>query len=581
MYDIIYNNSFLLNFLTSFIFLISIFFFCFSDFNINNKSISIFGKLQPIIIFFSLFCFIVFAFNILIYLNIYIYLKEILYFLYFLFFLFWLSFSKKNNLFNLKKFFLSQKEYLIIFFFIAFFLISILPISDADSIAVHQNLANYIFLNGLEFVNLKKDFEFTTMSNSEVLLILSPILKSDNFGSQLNFFSLVIFFIIFYKYNKSFIFFIFSCPLIIFFISTQKLQLFFGILFLLLFILVHQKLIKNKIEIFLFLLLLSFYASGKISYILISLPLFFYFLFLNKKNLKLILFYSIFIFLFFFLPIFLIKYKFFGNPISPFFNNFFNQNNDLLNSFALNLRSSEGWLKGLNLKILLKPFIPLSFSSLSNTLGIIFLFQLLNLNLLKKTKFIPIMIIFLMLLTGQILPRYYFEAFLILSFFYVVQKNIIINFFKFSQSAVVLLLSLGFLFMAYIESNVFFQKDKFMNRFSYSFYNNNELEKLNLKGNILVLNQDRQSLFFKDNIYGSRSIYIKSLINVDKDSAIFSFLNENSINYIIGEQYNLPNCIVLSEIGDIYQKKSIRNFFLNERRKSYNIYSIDTNNCKS
>jgi len=162
-----------------------------------------------------------------------------------------------------------------------------------------------------------------------------------------------------------------------------------------------------------------------------------------------------------------------------------------------------------------------------------------------------------------------------------VQKNIIINFVKFSQSVVVLLLSLGFLFMAYIESNVFFQKDKFMNRFSYSFYNNNELEKLNLKGNILVLNQDRQSLFFKDNIYGSRSIYIKSLINIGKDSAIFSFLNENSINYIIGEEYNLPNCIVLSEIGDIYQKKSIRNFFLNERRKSYNIYSIDINNCKS
>ena len=40
-----------------------------------------------------------------------------------------------------------------------------------------------------EVVNLKKNFEFTTLSNSEILLILSPILSSDNFGSQLNLFS--------------------------------------------------------------------------------------------------------------------------------------------------------------------------------------------------------------------------------------------------------------------------------------------------------------------------------------------------------------------------------------------------------
>ena len=120
----------------------------------------------------------------------------------------------------------------------------------------------------MEVINLKKNFEFTTLANSEILLILSPILRSDNFGSQLNLFSLLVFFIVSFKYNKSFIFFIFSCPLIVFLLSTQKLQLFFGILYLVLFILVHQNLLKKKIEIFVFILLLAFYVvirlgSGK------------------------------------------------------------------------------------------------------------------------------------------------------------------------------------------------------------------------------------------------------------------------------------------------------------------------------
>ena len=91
--------------------------------------------------------------------------------------------------------------------------------------------------------------------------------------------------------------------------------------------------------------------------------------------------------------------------------------------------------------------------------------------------------------------------------------------------------------------------------------------------------QDRQSIFFEDNIYASRAINIKSLNN-DRKLAILSFLKENSINYVIGKDDNFPNCIVLNKIGDIYQKRSIRNFFLNERRKSYNIYLININDCR-
>jgi len=583
MYEIVYNNSFLLNFITSFIFLLLLIIFSFSNYTINNKSITLFGKFQPLAIFFITLSLIVFLFNIIIYLNIYKYLNFIFYLFILSLFIIWFFLADKKKIKIFHKNIFNKKSIIVICFFVIFFLVSILPISDADSIAIHQNLANYIYFYGLEAINLSKNFEFTTLSNSEILLIISPILKSDNFGSQLNFFSLLVFFIVSFKYNKSFIFFIFSCPLIIFLVSTQKLQLFFGILYLLLFILVHQNLIKKKIEIFLFIILLSFYASAKISYILIALPLFFYYLILNKKSLNLILIYSFTVFIFFFTPIFLIKYKFLGNPISPFFDNFFNDNNQLINSFALNLRSSEGWLgRALEVKIFLKPFMPLSLSpsNLSNNLGLLFLFQLFNYSLLKKTKFIPIIIIALIISTGQLLPRYYFEAFLLLSFFYKNDKNNLVNVIKFLQSSIILILSVLFLFNSYFKTNVIFEKNKFMNRFSYSFYNAQQYNKLNISENILSIPQDRQSMFLKNNIYGSRGVYVRSLYT-DKSSVLISFVKENSIKYIVGaNNITLPSCIVLNKIGDINQKKTVRNFLLHGKEISYNIYLIDIESCK-
>ena len=159
MYEVIYSDSFSANFITTSVFLFLIFIFCFSKFYINNKSILIFGEFQPIILFFVIFNIIVFTFNFIIYLNIYLYFKYVLYFLIFCLFLIWLYLGKKVELsvFD-KKIFSNKKEYIILLFFIIFYFISILPISDADSIAIHQNLANYIYLNGLETVNLKKDF---------------------------------------------------------------------------------------------------------------------------------------------------------------------------------------------------------------------------------------------------------------------------------------------------------------------------------------------------------------------------------------------------------------------------------------
>ena len=134
-----------------------------------------------------------------------------------------------------------------------------------------------LFINKvLNNINLNKDIEFTSILGTEMLLIISPILNSDNFGTQLNLFVLIFFMICKIKDNQKFFLILLSSPLIIYFISTPKLQLFFGILYLVLFIIINQNLIKNKLDLFITIILLTFYASGKTSYILLAAPLYFY-----------------------------------------------------------------------------------------------------------------------------------------------------------------------------------------------------------------------------------------------------------------------------------------------------------------
>jgi hypothetical protein len=112
-----------------------------------------------------------------------------------------------------------------------FFLISILPVSDADSVSSHLYFPITILEKNNFSLNLPKEIELLSYLNSEIILFFSPILKSDNFGSQLNFFSLLIS-IILLKKKRQPIFLWLTCPLMIFFISTQKLQLFFAIIYL-------------------------------------------------------------------------------------------------------------------------------------------------------------------------------------------------------------------------------------------------------------------------------------------------------------------------------------------------------------
>ena len=539
MYNDIFTNNFILNFFISSVFIIfNILFSYIISYEFDKKKINLLSEFQPIIIFFLVFAFYLLALNIITFINLYNYFRLIFFFILFVQIIYFLKNINNLSYFTNLDIKISIKEKIVLVFIFFFFLISILPISDADSISVMQNAAAFIYQQGLNNVNLSKDIEFTSILGTEILLIISPILNSDNFGTQLNLFVLFFFLICKIKDNQKFFLILLSSPLIIYFISTPKLQLFFGVLYLVIFIIINQNLIKNKLDLFITMILLTFYASGKTSYILLATPLYFYLFFKNISEWKNIIFYSLISFLIILLPIFITKQIYFDNFFAPFFDGIIGNNNEFYNGYSLALRSSQGWLLDyLDYRIYLKPFMPLSIRELSISLGFVFLIMLFDLKLLKKTKFIPVIIIFMILLTGQILPRYYFEAFLILAY-YLNSKNILLNPVIIIQGFIVLSMSIAYIYIAYVDSKVLIDKSKYMKRFSYSYYDADEIKKLNLSGNILDLSQSRQSIFFSNNLYSRRNLHVLSYINKNYEINLSNFINKNQINYIIGDNLN-------------------------------------------
>lgn len=578
MYENIFSHNFILNFFFGFFFLISnvLFTLCVTK-NDNIKRFFFFKEYQSIVIYFLIFCIYSVILNISVITG-YKNLSTIIYFIFFLQIFYTITnFGHLKSLLHLK--FRKDEKFVILVFF-SLFLISILPLSDADSMSIYQYIPATIYNEGLDKVDLIQNLEFTLLSNTEILLLLSSIFKSENLGSQLNLITILFFILVKFKNHKDFSLIILSSPLIIYFISAQKLQLFFGMIFLLLFILVNKNLIKKKIELFIFIILLVFYSSGKFSYILFTIPLYIYFFYKNLNHWKHLILYSLISFTIIYFPLLTIKQIYFNNILAPFFDNLLGQGLESYNAFVFSIRNSEGWIADpTNIFVYIRPFISFELSKLSSSLGLIFLLMLFDIKLLKKTIYLPIILIILVLATGQILPRYYFEGFLLLAYYYHPQK-FLIKLFIYSQMLAIFFISLVFIYFAYIKYDVVQNKSKYMNKFSYSFFNSKQIKEDRLNGKVLDFSLDRHSIFFDKNVYSSRYLTIlNNYNNLDKQN-FKSFLKENSFNYVITNSLNqIPKCLMTKKIGYTYRKLAVRNFLRNSNKEKYKILEITENNC--
>jgi len=295
---------------------------------------------------------------------------------------------------------------------------------------------------------------------------------------------------------------------------------------------------------------------------------------------KHIILYSFLSFIIVYAPLLLIKEIYLNNILAPFFDNFIGQHREAYNAFAFSIRSSEGWISDpTNIYYYLRPFISLEIGKLSSSLGLIFLLMFFNIKLQKKTNYFPLLITILVILTGQILPRYYFEAFLLLAFFYK-PKNYFIKLLIYFQLFIIFSISLIYIYISYFQLSVVKNKTNYMNRFSHSFFNSQQLKKDDLKGNVLDYSLGRQSIFLDKNIYSERYIDILSKYKGDYDKQLANFIDENSIDYIILESIDkIPKCILTKEINKTYRKKSVRNFLVKNYKIEYKILKIKDNKC--
>jgi len=586
MYFHYYSDNFILNFLPSFLFLVFLTFFSFYFSAVFTKKKIFFFNNSPFIIFVIILALFTIVFNYLVLFQT-IYLIKYTVFLFSLLIILYFFICFKKNL-EFKIFFDELKlsfcnlpifTYLIL---LLFFLITILPLSDADSISSHLYFPISILEKNNFLINLPKELELLSYLNSEIILFFSPILKSDNFGSQLNFFSLLIS-IILLKNKRGSILLWLTCPLMIFFISTQKLQLFFAIIFLFNAIFVFNYKIKNKLEIFIICFLITFYSSGKMYYPLFSIPLIFVFLYKNNKYFLDIIFFLSISFLLIFFPILLNKFLHFSNPVAPFFSSIFPIENNFSEIMSLSLRSSEGWLRNIdNIKIYLRIFIPTNISNLSSTLGLGFLMLLINYKEIKNIYFLPYLLIFFIILVGQILPRYYFESFLILSYF-AYKRSKFMTAIIYIQGIAMFFLASIFCLIAYFQTNIFLSKDDFMKKFSISYERAKLISKFNLNGNILHLDQARESIFLHNNSFSSRYLDGLRLLKGDEvfDKELIKFIKQNKINYIVKSvSLKLPDCIVLKKINPLSYRKTVRNFLKKEKLLYREVHNIIEINCK-
>ena len=182
---------------------------------------------------------------------------------------------------------------------------------------------------------------------------------------------------------------------------------------------------------------------------------------MNFKNWKIIILYSSICFFLVYAPLLFLKHEYFGNIFAPFFDNLLGKSSEIYNAFTYSIRSSEGWISNpYDYSVYLRPFISFDLAKLSSSLGLIFLLMLINLKLNKKTKFIPIIMILLVIITGQILPRYYFESFLLLAYYYQ-PKKLFSRLLIYCQLSAIFLISIIFIYFAYIKFDVIKDKSKY------------------------------------------------------------------------------------------------------------------------
>ncbi len=208
--------------------------------------------------------------------------------------------------------------------------ISLIPLAGADSYAYHLAWPQDILSNP-KIIFDKLDLEYRVVGNGEVVNYLGLFLGTENLQS---FISLtILFFFILNKKNKNLIFLIIICsPVFLKYCLDQKPFILPCLILSIIMSTFLKNIIINKInnfELISFFLALVFFSGSKYPFLVLGLTITIIFLILSiqYKFFKNFLFFGIIIFVFYFLPVPISKFLEFGDPFSPFLEEFLNEPN--------------------------------------------------------------------------------------------------------------------------------------------------------------------------------------------------------------------------------------------------------------
>ena len=461
----------------------------------------------------------------------------------------------KKKIISLKKNF-QKIDYILIFFILSgLTLLSFAPVTNADSLDYHLFSAKFLLENG-SFPTDITNFHSSRLSGAgEILISMGLAVGSEQFGSIIQLSGLLTVIGIFKKYKVDPIYYLafLSSPVLIFFISSLKPQLFSicTIAFVFTYIIQNRfdKRIFSEYDIkkILFLFCLLFLSTQiKFSFFLSTLLLLGTFILLNFKFKKLIQTAKLLIPLYFviiFLPI-IWKYNTFGG-------NFFELLYSPFETSLYGLYFFKKYLTGLTEANILWFVLPTSLSNLTHSLGIgtLIIFYAFFVQTKKKYYLFTLIILFILIsyFFGQFTSRFFVEPFLwILIFLFLFKRKIKFNKYyiqliRFQSVIIILAIYYGVINLTpgVINENL---RERVLERnaVGYKFYQWVNKQLVEKSEPVITFN---------------RSISLSNNYPISMEHLYFvNMNNKNAKDYVEEIKSINPKYLIFSERGSIYKK---------------------------
>ncbi len=447
-------------------------------------------------------------------------------------------------------------DYILIFFILSgLTLLSFAPVTNADSLDYHLFSAKFLLENG-SFPTDITNFHSSRLSGAgEILISMGLAVGSEQFGSIIQLSGLLTVIGIFKKYKVDPIYYLafLSSPVLIFFISSLKPQLFSicTIAFVFTFIIQNRfdKRIFSEYDIkkILFLFCLLFLSTQiKFSFFLSTLLLLGTFILLNFKFKKIIQTAKLLIPLYFviiFLPI-IWKYNTFGG-------NFFELLYSPFETSLYGLYFFKKYLTGLTEANILWFVLPTSLSNLTHSLGIgtLIIFYAFFVQTKKKYYLFTLIILFILIsyFFGQFTSRFFVEPFLwILIFLCLFKRKIKFNKYyiqliRFQSVIIILAIYYGVINLTpgVINENL---RERVLERnaVGYKFYQWVNKQLVKKSEPVITFN---------------RSISLSNNYPISMEHLYFvNMNNKNAKDYVEEIKSINPKYLIFSERGSIYKK---------------------------